>query len=85
MQEADDVVDGVAVDGETRVGALHQEGDHLLQRSVDVDGGDLPPRHHQLLRLAQVQAQRALQPQVLVWLEQSAVPALRDEQSDLFR
>ena len=42
-------------------------------------------RHHQLLGLPQVQPQRALQPPVLVGLEQSAVAAFGDEQLDLFR
>ncbi len=36
---------------------------------LDVDRLDLAPRHHQLLRLPEVEPQRLLQPQVLVWLE----------------
>ena len=46
---------------------------------------DLAARHHQLLRLPQVQSQRTLQAPVLVRLEQSAVTALGDQQLDLFR
>ena len=54
----------------------------LVQRRVDVERRDLAARHHQLLGLPQVQPQRALQPAVLVGLEQAAVAALRDEQLD---
>ena len=42
-------------------------------------------RHHQLLRLPQVQSQRALQPLVLVGLQQAAVTALGNQQLDLIR
>ena len=53
-----------------------------MQRRVDVDRRDLAARHHQLLGLPQVQPQRALQPEVLVGLEQAAVAAFRDQQLD---
>ena len=85
VQDADDVVDRVAIDRQPRVGALRDDADDLVQRRVDVERRDLASRHHQLLGLAQVQPQRALQSAVLVGLEQAAVAALRDEQLDLVR
>ena len=85
VQDADDVVDRVAVDGQPRVRALRDDADDLVERRVDVERGDLAPRHHQLLGLTQIQPQRALQPAMLVGLEQSAVAALGDEQLDLVR
>ena len=45
----------------------------------------LPSRHHQLLRLLNIQPQRSLQTPVFVGLEQTAVPALRNQELDLIR
>ena len=41
-------------------------------------------RHHQLPRAAQAEPERAVQPDLLLRLEQPAVAAFRDEQLDLF-
>ena len=85
MQDADDVVERVAIDGQPRERALRDDADHFVQRRVDVERRNLAARHHQLLGLSQIQPQRALQTAVLVGLEQSAVAALGDEQLDLVR
>ena len=85
MEHADDVVDRVAVDRQPRKRTLGDDGDDLGQRRVDVDGRNLPARHHQLLCLPQVKPKRALQPAVLVGFEQAAVAAFRDQQLDFVR
>ena len=51
----------------------------VLMSSAEI----LPPRHHELLGLPQVEPQRALQAAVLVGFEQAAVAALGDQQLDL--
>ena len=58
-------------------------GDSGRHRLPSVDDLDLAPRHHQLARGSQAEAQRALQAPVLVRLEEAAVTALRDQQLQL--
>ena len=52
--------------------------------AASTDGQALA-RHHQLCRGAQPEPQRAVQPHLLLRLEQPAVAALGDQQLDLFR
>src|SRR5687768_3684501 len=74
VDDADDVVDRAAVDGQPGIRALGDDADHLVERGGDVYRRYTRARNHQLLRLAQVQPQRALQPLVLIRLEQATIP-----------
>src|SRR5688572_21598686 len=85
VQRAEYVVDRPAVHRQPREWALGADDCHLRERRIDVDGGNFPARHHELLRLLEVQPQSTLQPPVLVGFEEAAVPTLGKQQLDFVR
>ena len=62
VQHADDVVERLAIDRQPRIRARGHDRHDLVERRVDIQRRHAAPRHHQLLRLPEVQLQRALQP-----------------------
>ena len=74
-----------AIDRQPAVRARRDDAEHFVERHGRVERGEPRARHHELARGAQPEPQRAVQPHLLLRLEQPAVAALRDEQLDLLR
>ena len=83
VKNADDGVERAAIDGHPAVGARRDDAKHFVERHGLVDRDEPGARHHELLRAAQAETQRAVQPDLLLRLQQPAVAAFRDEQHDL--
>ena len=83
MQDADDVVERVAEDRQPAVRARRDDAQHVGHRRREVERRQAFARHHQLTGVAQAEPERAVQPHLLLRLEQAAVAALGDEQRDL--
>ena len=85
VEDADDVVERAAEDGQAAERARGGDPQHVAKRRRELDGREPRARHHQLPRVAQAEAQRAMQANLFLRLEQAAVAALGNQQRDLFR
>ena len=86
VQDAGDVGDRAAIDRAAGcTGSVATIRRTSLIGVRDLDRGQAITRHHELARVAQPETQRAVEPHLLLRLEQAAVAALRDQQADLFR
>ena len=82
MQEADDVIDVVAIEQDLGVGAVGQLAQYDLPVVIDVDGGDLAARDHDVLHRHLVEIQDAYQ-HLLVVLG-NEIARLVDDGAQLF-
>jgi hypothetical protein len=82
VQEADDVIDVVAIEQDLGVGAVGQLAQYDLPVVIDVDGGDLAARDHDVLHRHLVEIQDAYQ-HLLVVLG-NEIARLVDDGAQLF-
>jgi hypothetical protein len=84
-EDADDLVARAAEGREPAERTGRDDVERVRPRRRDVDHRQAIARDHQVARGGPAEPQRFLQPLLLVWLEQPAIAALRDEQRNLVR
>ena len=83
QHEPDDVVDRVLVDRVARAAALLDHRERLVERRVDRQRVDVRARRHDLARVLLRELEHALEQVASVRLEDAALLALLDENSQL--
>ena len=83
VDEADDVVEILLVDGQAGEAGHRHRGDRPLDRRVDLEGLDLHPRMHDLADHAVAEAQGALGHALLGQIDHAGMVAGQDQVLDV--
>jgi hypothetical protein len=83
VQDADDVVERLAVHGISGERRVHHRLEALLRRQIDGERDDFGPRHHHVLRLLVGEVEHLVEHLLLLLLDLAVLRRPRDEHAQL--